>query len=156
MHNRARVVILLICLGIFAGYGVGRATAPQPTSLGAFSVGLNVKDIAASRAFYETLGFTYVMGDAAQGWTIIRNGSVTLGLFKGVWDRNVMTFNPGWDAHNQPADAFTDVRELQRQFKAKGLRFLKEAEDKGNGPASFLLADPDGNPVLFDQHVARK
>ena len=105
----------------------------QPTTLGAFSVGLTVKDIKASRAFYEKLDFAVVMGDEAQNWLILRNGNVTIGLFKGVWERNVMTFNPGWDETAQPVGSFTDVREHQGRFKAKGLKFKTEADEKGPG-----------------------
>ena len=124
----------------------------QPTTLGAFSVSLAVKDIKASRAFYEKLDFAVVMGEEAQKWLILRNGSVTIGLFQGVWERNVLTFNPGWDEKAQPVVPFTDVREHERRLKASGLKFTKEAE-QGTGPASFMLVDPDGNPILVDQHV---
>ena len=121
--------------------------------LGAFSVSLNVKDIEASRAFYETLGFAPVMGDAAQGWLILRNGITTIGLFQGMFEKNSLTFNPGWDANAQPVASFTDVRELQRQLKAAGIEFTAEADESGSGPASFSIVDPDGNPILVDQHV---
>ena len=125
----------------------------QPTTLGAFSVSLAVKDIKASRAFYEKLDFEVVMGDAAQGWLILRNGNVTIGLFQGMYERNLLTFNPGWDDKAQAVEPFTDVREHQRRLKAKGLKPTKEADESGTGPASFMLVDPDGNPVLIDQHV---
>ena len=126
----------------------------QPTSLGAFSVSLAVKDLPASRAFYENLGFEVAGGDPAQNWVILRNGTVTIGLFQGMFERNMLTFNPGWDEKAQPVGAsFTDVREHQRRLKARGLAFTAEADEKGSGPASFVLVDPDGNPVLVDQHV---
>jgi lactoylglutathione lyase len=121
--------------------------------LGAFSVSLAVKDIQASHAFYEALGFGPVMGDAEQGWLILRNGSTVIGLFQGMFERNSLTFNPGWGADAQPLDAFTDVRELQRQLKAAGVPFVQEADASTSGPASFIVVDPDGNPVIVDQHV---
>jgi lactoylglutathione lyase len=125
----------------------------QPTTLGAFSVSLAVKDLSASRAFYEHLGFAVVGGAAAQNWLILRNGSVTIGLFQGMFEKNLLTFNPGWDAHAKAVGSFTDVREHQRRLKAAGLPFVSEADESTTGPASFLLTDPDGNPVLVDQHV---
>jgi catechol 2,3-dioxygenase-like lactoylglutathione lyase family enzyme len=120
--------------------------------LGAFSVSLAVKDIAASRTFYETLGFAAVMGDASNGWLILRNGDTVIGLFQGMFERNVLTFNPGWDQHAQPLEPFTDVRELQRRLRAQGMAFTMEADESTTGPASFMVLDPDGNPILVDQH----
>jgi catechol 2,3-dioxygenase-like lactoylglutathione lyase family enzyme len=125
----------------------------EPTTLGAFSVSLAVKDLAASRAFYEKLDFHVVMGEAAQNWLILRNGSVTIGLFQGMFERNVLTFNPGWNAEAQPVGAFQDVREHQRRLKERGLELAMEADESGRGPASVMLIDPDGNPILIDQHV---
>ena len=121
--------------------------------LGAFSVSLAVKDLAASRAFYEALGFEAFHGEATQGWLILRNGAATIGLFQGMFERNILTFNPGWDADAQPLDAFTDVREIQRALKAAGIRLEMEAEEATTGPASVVIEDPDGNQILFDQHV---
>ena len=121
--------------------------------LGAFSVSLNVKDIAASRAFYEKLGFSQFHGDQSQGWLILRNGDTVIGLFQGMFERNSLTFNPGWDANAEPVGSFTDVRELQRQLRVAGVEFTAEADESGSGPAYFTLVDPDGNPILFDQHV---
>ena len=121
--------------------------------LGAFSVSLAVKDLEASRDFYEKLGFEVVGGDASQNWLILRNGDHTIGLFQGMFDQNILTFNPGWDKEAQPLDSFTDVRELQRQLKAKGVVLHTEADESGTGPASFAAVDPDGNPILVDQHV---
>jgi lactoylglutathione lyase len=120
--------------------------------LGAFSVSLAVKDIQASRAFYEKLGFASVMGDAAKGWLILRNGMHTIGLFQGMFDRNTLTFNPGWDASARKLESFTDVRDLQKHLKAAGVTFVAEAAE-GTGPAFFMVTDPDGNPILVDQHV---
>lgn len=128
----------------------------QPTTLGAFSVSLAVKNLAASRAFYEKLDFAVVGGDAAQNWLILRNGSVTIGLFQGMFERNILTFNPGWDAKATAVDPFTDVREHQRRLRSKGLAFTTDAVEKGTGPANFMLVDPDGNPILVDQHVASR
>jgi catechol 2,3-dioxygenase-like lactoylglutathione lyase family enzyme len=121
--------------------------------LGAFSVSLAVKDIMASKAFYEKLGFAGVMGDAAKGWLILRNGGLTIGLFQGLFDRNTLTFNPGWDGNAKALESFTDVRELQKQLKAAGVTFVTEVAEGTTGPAFFMVTDPDGNPILFDQHV---
>lgn len=121
--------------------------------LGAFSVSLTVKDLEAARAFYTRLGFTEVGGVAAANWLILRNGDCIIGLFQGMFDRNILTFNPGWDVNAQPLASFTDVRDLQRQLKEQGVEFMSEADEETTGPASFVILDPDGNPVLFDQHV---
>ena len=121
--------------------------------LGNFSISLAVKDIAASRAFYEKLGFTAWGGDAAQNWLIMKNGDHVIGLFQGMFEKNTLTFNPGWDSNAQRLEAFTDVRELQRQLKAQGVQLAVEADEGSTGPAYFMAIDPDGNPVLFDQHV---
>ena len=125
---------------------------PPPMKLGAFSVSLSVKDIAASHAFYQKLGFKPVMGEEKQRWLILRNGETTLGLFQGAFPRNTLTFNPGWDAKNQPLPEFQDVRELQCQLKAQGLKLDLEADEKTTGPATVMVTDPDGNPILLDQH----
>ena len=122
-------------------------------SIGAFSVSLAVKDIEASLAFYEKLGFRKFHGDAAQKWLILKNGDHVIGLFQGLFEKNMLTFNPGWNQNAEPVEPFTDVRQLQRELKAKGIEFLSEADEGTAGPASFMLLDPDGNPVLFDQHV---
>ncbi len=120
--------------------------------LGAFSVSLTVKDLEASMKFYEKLGFQAFAGNAAQNFLILRNGEATIGLFHGMFEKNILTFNPGWDRNAQRLPAFTDVRELQQQLKAGGITILKEAE-AGTGPASLMIADPDGNQILLDQHV---
>ncbi len=121
--------------------------------LGAFSISLAVEDLGASRAFYEKFGFEVIGGDLSQNWQILRNGGHTIGIFQGMFEKNILTFNPGWDAKGDTLDTFADVRELQRQLKAKGVRFVSEADENGAGPASFMALDPDGNPVLVDQHV---
>jgi catechol 2,3-dioxygenase-like lactoylglutathione lyase family enzyme len=121
--------------------------------LGAFSISLAVKDIGASKSFYEKLGFEVFAGNAAQNWLILKNGDHVIGLFQGMFERNILTFNPGWDSNARKLPQFTDVRELQRQLKAKGVEFQQEADETTTGPASFIALDPDGNPVLVDQHV---
>jgi catechol 2,3-dioxygenase-like lactoylglutathione lyase family enzyme len=120
--------------------------------LGNFCLSLAVKDLAASRAFYEKLGFTSVGGDQNQGWLVMRNADVKIGLFKGMFEKNMLTFNPGWDSSAQNLAEFTDVRELQKQLKAQGVQLTREADESTSGPEYFLLADPDGNPIMFDQH----
>ncbi len=120
--------------------------------LGAFSISLAVSDIAASKAFYEKLGFSVFGGNQEQHWLIMKNGETLVGLFQGMFDKNILTFNPGWDSNAQPLPTFTDVRELQRQLKAQGVTFASEADETTTGPASFVVVDPDGNPVLVDQH----
>ncbi len=120
--------------------------------LGAFSVSLAVKDIAASRDFYMKLGFEEAGGDAEQNWLILRNGDHVIGLFQGMFEKNTLTFNPGWDQQCGELESFTDVRVLQRQLKEAGIEIAIEADESTQGPASFCIFDPDGNPVLFDQH----
>ena len=121
--------------------------------LGAFSVSLAVKDIAASKAFYMKLGFEEFGGDESQNWLILKNGSHVIGLFQGMFEKNTMTFNPGWSQEAQELESFTDVRDLQRAVKASGIELLAEADEDSSGPGSFMILDPDGNPILFDQHV---
>jgi predicted lactoylglutathione lyase len=121
--------------------------------LGAFSVSLTVKDLQASKAFYEKLGFTVFHGDESQNWLIMKNGGHAIGLFQGMFDRNMLTFNPGWDANAQPLESFTDVREIQKKLKEAGVEIAVEADESTSGPASLMLTDPDGNPILLDQHV---
>lgn len=122
-------------------------------NLGAFSVSLAVKDIHASKEFYSKFGFAPVMGKAEQGWLIMRNGPHVIGLFQGMFERNMMTFNPGWDQNATGVSDYTDVRELQRSLKAQGVQLMTEADESTTGPASFMAIDPDGNPILVDQHV---
>ncbi|MCC6614084.1 MAG: VOC family protein [Anaerolineae bacterium] len=121
--------------------------------LGAFSISLSVKDLSASKAFYEKLGFTVFGGEAAQNWLIMKNGDHIIGLFQGMFEGNILTFNPGWDQDAHSLDSFTDVRELQKHLKAKGIAFQTEADETTSGPASFIILDPDGNAILVDQHV---
>jgi catechol 2,3-dioxygenase-like lactoylglutathione lyase family enzyme len=121
--------------------------------LGNFSIGLAVKDIKASKAFYETLGFKVFMGDVGQNWLILKNGPNVIGLFQGMFEKNTMTFNPGWDNNAQKLSSFTDVREIQKHLKAQGVPLVLEADESTTGPASLMLTDPDGNPILVDQHV---
>jgi predicted lactoylglutathione lyase len=121
--------------------------------LGTFSISLAVKDLEVSKSFYEKLGFHIFGGDATQNWLIMKNGDHTIGLFQGMFEKNIMTFNPGWDKNANQLDSFTDVRELQQELKAKGMKFETEADESTSGPASFMIIDPDGNPILVDQHV---
>ena len=121
--------------------------------LGAFSISLAVKDIEASRTFYEKFGFKVFGGDASQNWLILQNGDHTIGLFQGMFEKNMLTFNPGWDKSARKLDTFTDVRDLQRHLKTQGLQLESEADESTTGPASFVAVDPDGNPILVDQHV---
>jgi len=121
--------------------------------LGAFSVSLAVNDIAASLAFYQKLGFAIFGGDIAQNWLILKNGDAIIGLFQGMFEQNILTFNPGWDSNAQRVDGFTDIRDLQRRLRAQGVTFQSEADESTTGPASFVILDPDGNPVLVDQHI---
>jgi lactoylglutathione lyase len=121
--------------------------------LGAFSISLAVKNIHASKDFYEKFGFTAFAGNVTQNWLIMRNGDHVIGLFQGMLERNILTFNPGWNQAAQPVTPFTDVRELQRRLKARGITPVKAADETGAGPASFIAVDPDGNPILVDQHV---
>lgn len=121
--------------------------------LGAFSVSLNVKDLETSKSFYEKLGFQVFGGDMAQNWLIMKNGDHVIGLFQGMFEKNILTFNPGWDQNSNTLDSFTDVRELQKELKARDVKFEHEADESTTGPASFIVVDPDGNPILVDQHV---
>ena len=121
--------------------------------LGCFSISLAVKDLQKSREFYEKLGFTKFHGDIEQNWLILKNGNCTLGLFQGMFPKNILTFNPGWDANAQNVDSFTDVRDIQSQLKAQGLSITTEVVEGTQGPGSLILEDPDGNPILIDQHV---
>ncbi len=121
--------------------------------LGAFSVSLAVKNIEASKLFYEKLGFTVFGGDQSNNWLIMKNGDPVIGLFQGMFDKNILTFNPGWSSDAQPLGEFTDVRALQRQLKDRGVNIVSEADESTAGPASFMIVDPDGNTILIDQHI---
>ena len=158
--TRLRLCLLVSCLG---GFLMGQATDPatvvkpgtESMRLGNFSVSLAVKDIAKSREFYEKLGFRVILGDQKQNWLILQNETSTIGLFQGMFSKNTMTFNPGWDRSCKTLPDFDDVRDLQRKLKERGLTLAPEADDSGTGPASLMVLDPDGNPILIDQHVPR-
>ena len=121
--------------------------------LGAFSISLAVKNLKVSKSFYKKLGFHVFIGDEAQNWLIMKNGDHTIGLFQRMFENNIMTFNPGWDKNANKLDSFTDVRDLQRELKERGIKFENEANENTTGPASFMIIDPDGNSILVDQHV---
>lgn len=121
--------------------------------LGAFSVSLSVKDLNASRQFYENLGFQVFAGDSNKNYLIMKNGNALIGLFQGMFENNILTFNPGWDENAQKLEAFDDVREIQKQLKRQGVKLESEADETTSGPASFIVLDPDGNAILIDQHV---
>lgn len=121
--------------------------------LGTFSISLSVIDIEASKLFYEKLGFTVFGGDQSQNWLIMKNGDHAIGLFQGMFEKNILTFNPGWNSDAQQLDKFTDVRELQRQLQERGVEMISQADENSTGPASFMINDPDGNTILVDQHV---
>jgi lactoylglutathione lyase len=120
--------------------------------LGAFSVSLNVKDIQKSKEFYEKIGFQTLGGDISQNWLILKNGNHIIGLFQGMFEKNILTFNPGWNQNAENLESFTDVRDLQKELKDKGITLLTEADETSEGPASLMIEDPDGNPILIDQH----
>lgn len=154
----SNVLLSLVLAGTAAAtlMSTPRQSEPQPAlQLGNFSVSLNVKDIKASKAFYEKLDFKQVGGKVEQNWVVLQNGTTTVGLFQGMFERNMLTFNPGWSAAKETLKEFQDVRELQKTLKSRGLTLQVEADEASSGPASFVLADPDGNPILFDQHVPK-
>jgi catechol 2,3-dioxygenase-like lactoylglutathione lyase family enzyme len=122
-------------------------------NLGNFSVSLAVKDLEASRTFYEKFGFEAFFGDAAKNWLILKNGNCIIGLFQGMFEGNILTFNPGWDSAGKELDRYTDVRELQKILKERGVELTSLADESTTGPASFTAVDPDGNRILVDQHV---
>lgn len=131
----------------------GRKTGDEPMRLGNFSVSLVVKDLGASRRFYEKLGFRMIGGDPAKNWLILQNETSTIGLFQGMFDKNTLTFNPGWDRFSNPLASFDDMHEIQQVLKSRGLALTAEADASTSGPTSLMLLDPDRNPVLIDQHV---
>ncbi len=133
----------------------GRTPGDESMRLGNFSVSLAVKDIAKSREFYEKLGFRAILGDQKQNWIILQNETSTIGLFQGMFSKNTMTFNPGWDRSCKTLPDFDDVRDIQRKLKERGLTLAPEADESTTGPASLMVLDPDGNPILVDQHVPR-
>ncbi len=122
-------------------------------TLGLFSISLNVKDIAASKAFYEKLEFSVVFGEEKQNWLILENGDVKIGLFQGMLEKNCLTFNPGWGPGAKPLKDFEDVRDIQKRLRAAGVKIISEADEASSGPANCIVEDPDGNPILLDQHV---
>ena len=149
-------VTCVLALAAFAGTSSSQSSEPgqkEAMQLGVFSVSLTVKDIKASKAFYEKLDFKEVAGKLEQNWLILQNGTTTIGLFQGMFEKNMLTFNPGWKQDATQLDTFTDVRELQRQLKSQGVELSTEADETTTGPASFVAVDPDGNPILVDQHV---
>lgn len=121
--------------------------------LGAFSISLNVKDIKTSKTFYENLGFTVFAGDIEKNYLIMKNGNALIGLFQGMFENNILTFNPGWDENAKTLNDFDDVRTIQKHLKSKGVNMISEADENTTGPASFVISDPDGNTILIDQHV---
>jgi catechol 2,3-dioxygenase-like lactoylglutathione lyase family enzyme len=158
MSKRAAVLVLLSIAGAaVVAVSPSRADAPKEVALelGNFSVSLAVKDLEASRAFYERLGFRAVFGEAKQHWLILQNGTATIGLFQGGIERNTLTFNPGWTREAKPLETFQDVRDIQRLLKERGIVPTLAADESSTGPAAMIVTDPDGNPVLVDQHVAR-
>jgi lactoylglutathione lyase len=150
-----RGAIGAVCAGAvpLGGQPGGSPKKEGRMQLGAFSVSLAVKDLAASRQFYEKLGFKQFHGNAAQNWLIMKNGDCVIGLFQGMFEKNILTFNPGWNSNAEKVPDFTDVRELQNQLKAQGVKLDTQADESTSGPASFVVTDPDGNQILFDQHV---
>ncbi|MFT5048721.1 MAG: lactoylglutathione lyase [Chlamydiales bacterium] len=158
MKNFIPFAIAIACIsyatGVAAEQSLQSATErPQKMDLGNFSVSLSVKDLAASTEFYQKLGFEIAGGKASQNWQVLRNGDCTIGLFHGMFEGNIMTFNPGWDSQAEPVDEFMDVRVIQKHFKQNGIALITEADETTKGPASLTLVDPDGNAILFDQHV---
>jgi catechol-2,3-dioxygenase len=121
--------------------------------LGAFSISLNVKDLAVSKSFYENLGFSVFAGDMEHNYLIMKNGNALVGLFQGMFENNILTFNPGWDENAIVLESFTDVRDIQKSLKNNSVKLETEADESTSGPASIVLMDPDGNPILIDQHV---
>jgi catechol 2,3-dioxygenase-like lactoylglutathione lyase family enzyme len=156
-----KTLIALVLAGVLAWTAMAAATSTPTTQaketktmeLGNFSVSLTVKDIKASKEFYEKLDFEQVAGEIEQNWIVLKNGDTKIGLFQGMFPRNMLTFNPGWNSNKETLKDFQDVRELQSILEKRGMKFTLKADESTKGPASFMLADPDGNPILFDQHV---
>jgi len=158
--TRLIAAFLACCFGGFlVGQGTGaaqeKAQADAPLRLGKFSVSLTVKDLARSRAFYEKLGFQVAGGDAAQNWLILQNDSATIGLFQGMFPKNMLTFVPGWDRNDKELKDFDDIRDIQKTLKSREVALIKEADETSTGPESLVLADPDGNMILLDQYVSK-
>lgn len=146
--------IVLLCLGFT--FGIASNRTANDLSLGNFSLSLSVKDIAKAKEFYEKLGFKQVGGKLEQNWVVLKNGDTKIGLFQGLFEKNMLTFNPGWDSNGEQLDTFTDVREIQRVLLGAGVELTVKADPDSAGPAHLMLVDPDGNPILIDQHVPRK
>lgn len=147
--------ITLIILALTAAFCLGfvsKSKKEESMKTGAFSMSLSVKDLKASKEFYENLGFTAFGGGMNQNYLIMKNGNALIGLFQGMFQGNIITFNPGWDENAKDVKDFNDVREIQRHLKSKGIKLTSEADETTKGPASITLADPDGNIILFDQH----
>jgi predicted lactoylglutathione lyase len=140
------------CFG-FMGHAIIKTNEKESMKLGAFSISLSVKDLSASKKFYETLGFKVFGGDMKQNYLIMKNENALIGLFQGMFEGNILTFNPGWDENAKTMESFNDVREIQRHLKENGIKLTTEADEKAKGPGSIMLADPDGNTILFDQHI---
>jgi len=164
MRTHSATHVLIAVAVLVGGAGLAAGTLPSrshdhsaaqgaPMQLGKFSVSLAVEDLAASRAFYAKLGFEPVGGNPDQNWQVLRNGDVTIGLFQGMFDKNILTFNPGWDAEKNTLDEFEDVREIQAKLKDAGVELQVETDPAGTGIGHIVLADPDGNQIMFDQHV---
>ena len=154
LHTRRAVLTAAVAaIPAFSQSKNANLTGGSNLELGTFSLSLAVKDLKVSKEFYEKLGFKVFAGQPAGGFVILRNGEATIGLFQGMFDKNILTFNPGWDSNAQKKAVFTDVRDLQRQLKAAGVPIVKEADETTKGPGSFVVMDPDGNQILVDQHV---
>ena len=150
----AKIGLVLAGLGLIRSKTFSSPLKETPSmKLGAFSVSLAVKDLIASKQFYENLGFAVFAGSMQQNYLIMKNGNALIGLFHGMFEKNILTFNPGWDENAKNIENFDDVRTIQRHLKAKGVKLESEADENTKGPASLIVMDPDGNPVLFDQHV---
>jgi hypothetical protein len=147
--------ITLIALALVASFCLGFISnlKKEAMKLGAFSMSLNVKDIKASKEFYENLGFTVFGGDLSKNYLIMKNGNALIGIFHGMFEGNILTFNPGWDENAQKVEGFKDVREIQRHLKSKNIKLESQADENTKGPASLMLMDPDGNMILIDQHL---
>ncbi|MCA9190936.1 MAG: VOC family protein [Planctomycetales bacterium] len=153
MHKYLFIVIAFAGLGlVFAASPISEGNRLQ---LGNFSISLTVKDIVASKNFYEKLGFAQVAGNLDQRWVVLKNGDTKIGLFQGMFDKNTLTFNPGWDANGDQLDSFLDVREIQKRLLESGLELTTKADPNSTGPAFVAFVDPDGNPILIDQHVPK-
>jgi len=154
--NALCLLVVLAACATDPGSSADDSSSPANSlDLGNFSVSLTVKDLAASRAFYEKLGFVMFADTTAQNYLILQNGATTVGLFQGMFEKNMLTFNPGWTNKAQTLERFTDVRDIQKTLVSRGIQPLVRADEASSGPASLVLVDPDGNPILIDQHVPR-